>query len=100
MDEIKNRTAFHCAALICIFGGTAWESNAAELARTRTPQMKQGVDKMDKTQSGKKIVSVNPHTKKVGDKTVKVPGHRRSTPNYPLKPSNSPKFAGFTFFGT
>ncbi|WP_436375944.1 hypothetical protein [Cytobacillus sp. BC1816] len=53
---------------------------------------------MDKTQSGKKIVSVNPHTKKVGDKTVKVPGHRRSTPNYPLKPSNSPKFAGFTFF--
>lgn len=43
--------------------------------------MKQGGDKMAKTQKGKKIVTVKPHTKKVGGKTVKVPGHRRSTPN-------------------
>lgn len=36
---------------------------------------------MAKTAEGKKIVTVKPHTKKVGTKTVKVPGHKRSTPN-------------------
>ena len=36
---------------------------------------------MAKTKDGKKIVPVKPHTRKVGGKTVKVPGHRRSTPN-------------------
>ncbi len=33
MDGTKNRTASHYAAIICIFGGTAWESNPADLAR-------------------------------------------------------------------
>lgn len=36
---------------------------------------------MAKTKDGKKIVPVKPYTRKVGGKTVKVPGHRRSTPN-------------------
>ncbi len=36
---------------------------------------------MAKTSEGKKIVSVPAHTKKVGGKTVKVPAHKRSTPN-------------------
>lgn len=36
---------------------------------------------MAKTGQGKKIVTVKSHTKKVGGKTVKVPGHKRSTPN-------------------
>lgn len=36
---------------------------------------------MAKTGKGKKIVPVKPYTRKVGTKTVRVPGHRRSTPN-------------------
>lgn len=37
---------------------------------------------MAKTQGGKKIVPVKPHTRKTGDgKVVRVGGHRRSTPN-------------------
>ncbi len=36
---------------------------------------------MAKTQCGKKIVHVEPYTKKVDGKTVKVPEHYRSTPN-------------------
>lgn len=36
---------------------------------------------MAKTKAGKKIVPVKPYTKKVDGKTVKVSGHRRSTPN-------------------
>lgn len=40
-----------------------------------------GGDSMAKTNDGKKIVPVKPHTRKVGSKTVKVTRHRRSTPN-------------------
>ncbi len=39
---------------------------------------------MAKTQAGKKIVPVKPHTRRTPGgkrKTVKVDGHRRSTPN-------------------
>jgi hypothetical protein len=36
---------------------------------------------MAKTREGKKIVPVKPYTKQVNGKTVKVDGHRRSTPN-------------------
>jgi len=36
---------------------------------------------MAKTEDGKKIVPVKPHTRKVDGKPVKVGGHRRSTPN-------------------
>lgn len=39
---------------------------------------------MAKTKKGKKIVPVKPHTRKAPGgrrKTVKVGGHRRSTPN-------------------
>jgi hypothetical protein len=37
---------------------------------------------MAKTNAGKKIVPVKPHTRKgPGGKTVQVSGHRRSTPN-------------------
>jgi|GEM_PF-2462342 len=36
---------------------------------------------MAKTGEGKKKVYVKPHTKKTGNKTVKVPAHYRSTPN-------------------
>lgn len=36
---------------------------------------------MAKTEQGKKIVTVKPHRRKQGGKTIKVPGHRRSTPN-------------------
>lgn len=36
---------------------------------------------MAKTKEGKKIVPVKSHTKTVGNKKVKVRGHRRSTPN-------------------
>ena len=39
------------------------------------------IKNMAKTGEGKKIVPVKPHTRKQGGKTVKVPGHRRSTPN-------------------
>ena len=36
---------------------------------------------MAKTEEGKKIVPVKPHTRRQGGKTVKVKPHRRSTPN-------------------
>jgi len=36
---------------------------------------------MAKTNKGKKIVPVKPHTRKTGGKKVKVKPHRRSTPN-------------------
>lgn len=36
---------------------------------------------MAKTKDGKKIVPVKPHTRKIGNKKVRVKGHRRSTPN-------------------
>ncbi|SFA58637.1 hypothetical protein SAMN05216169_10785 [Anoxybacillus pushchinoensis] len=36
---------------------------------------------MAKTKDGKKIVPVKPYVKKVRGKSVKVRGHRRSTPN-------------------
>lgn len=36
---------------------------------------------MAKTEKGKKIVHVKPHTKIVNGKKVKVPEHFRSTPN-------------------
>lgn len=36
---------------------------------------------MAKTDKGKKIVPVKPHTRKVGGKKVKVKRHRRSTPD-------------------
>ena len=36
---------------------------------------------MAKTEKGKKIVPVKPHTRKQGVKTKKVKRHRRSTPN-------------------
>ncbi len=36
---------------------------------------------MAKTQKGKKIVPVKPHTRKVGKKKVTVKRHRRSTPD-------------------
>ena len=36
---------------------------------------------MAKTGGGKKIVPVRRHTRRVGDKTVPVKPHRRSTPN-------------------
>ena len=37
---------------------------------------------MAKTKGGKKIVPVKPHTRKLWGKTVKVSGHRRSTPDW------------------
>jgi len=36
---------------------------------------------MAKTSNGKKIVPVKPYTRLQGGKRVRVPGHRRSTPN-------------------
>jgi hypothetical protein len=36
---------------------------------------------MAKTEKGKKIVPVKPYKREQGGKIVKVPGHRRSTPN-------------------
>jgi hypothetical protein len=37
--------------------------------------------KVAKTQKGKKIVPVDPHTRKTGNGKVSVKRHRRSTPN-------------------
>lgn len=36
---------------------------------------------MAKTKEGKKIVCVPAYTRKQGKKTIKVPQHKRSTPN-------------------
>jgi len=36
---------------------------------------------MAKTNKGKKIVPVRPHTRKDNGKKTRVKGHRRSTPN-------------------
>jgi len=36
---------------------------------------------MAKTEEGKKIVSVKPYTRVHDGKRIRVPGHRRSTPN-------------------
>ena len=36
---------------------------------------------MAKTNKGKKVVPVKPHTRKVGGKKVRVKPHKRSTPN-------------------